>query len=104
MYAVIADGGRQYTVREGQELAVDYRDIAAGTSLEFPEVLAAGEGASLRLGKPTLAGVTVTAEVLGVHQGPKLVIQKHRRRKNFRRRTGHRQMHTLVRITGITGA
>lgn len=103
MYAVISDGGRQYTVREGQELAVDYRDIAAGQTLEFGDVLAAGEGASLRVGKPTLAGVRVSAEVLGVQQGPKLVVQKFRRRKNSRRRTGHRQMFTKVRITGIAG-
>lgn len=103
MYAVIRDGGRQYTVREGQELAVDYRDVAAGQPLEFTDVLAAGEGATLRVGKPTLEGVRVSAEVLGMQQGPKLVVQKFRRRKNFKRRTGHRQMHTKVRITGIVG-
>lgn len=103
MYAVIRDGGRQYTVREGQELAVDFRDVAVGTVIEFGEVLACGEGASLKLGKPLLSGAKVSAEVLGLHQGPKLVVQKFRRRKNARRRTGHRQIFTKVQITGIQG-
>src|SRR3990172_1794199 len=101
MYAIIADGGRQYKVREGQMLAIDYRDTPSGETLTFDEVLAAGEGASIRLGRPKLDGAKVTAEVLGVDQGPKLVIQKLRRRKNSRRRTGHRQLHTRVKISQI---
>ena len=103
MYAIIVDGGRQYKVEEGQELVVDYRELGSGAELTFDQVLAYGEGAELKLGQPTVSGAEVKAEVLGVVQGPKLVVQKARRRKNSRRKTGHRQMNTRVRITKIVG-
>lgn len=103
MYAIIADGGRQYKVEAGQELVIDYRDANAGEQLTFENVLAHGEGGKLKLGQPTLKGAAVKAEVLGAVLGPKLVVQKARRRKNFRRKTGHRQVQTRVRITEITG-
>ncbi len=102
MYAIIVDGGRQYKVVEGQELEVDYRDLSAGSPLEFRKVLAGSDGSSLRFGAPALEGAVVTAKVLGVFQGEKLVIQKFRRRKTYRRRTGHRQLHTRVKIDKIT--
>ena len=100
MYAIFVDGGRQYKVTEGEELVVDFRDSNLGSQLTFDHVLAVG-GDSLKLGQPTLAGAVVTAEVLGPVQGPKLVVQKMRRRKNFRRKTGHRQIFTRVRINKI---
>jgi large subunit ribosomal protein L21 len=103
MYAIIAHGGRQYKVEAGQELVIDYRDANAGDQLTFDTVLAHGEGEKLKLGQPALAGVAVKAEVLGAVMGPKLVVQKARRRKNFRRKNGHRQVHTRVRITEIVG-
>ncbi len=103
MYAVFIDGGRQYKVVEGQELDVDYRDIAAGEALEFGRVVACTQGDGLALGEPNVAGAKVTATVVGVVQGPKLVIQKFRRRKTYRRRTGHRQLLTKVRIEKILG-
>jgi large subunit ribosomal protein L21 len=102
MYAIIAEGGRQYKVEEGQELEIDLRDPSAGNEVTFDQVLAVNDGSGLKLGKPTLAGATVTAEVVGPTQGPKLVVQKLRRRKTLRRRTGHRQMFTKVRISKIT--
>jgi large subunit ribosomal protein L21 len=102
MYAIIAEGGRQYKVQEGQELEIDLRDPSAGSEVRFDQVLAVGDESGLRLGKPTLAGASVTAEVVGVTQGPKLVVQKLRRRKTLRRRTGHRQMYTKVRINTIS--
>ena len=102
MYAIIADSGRQYRVEEGQELQVDYRDDASkGDSISFDQVLAVSGDGETKLGTPVLDGVSVTAEVVGTSQGPKLVVQKLRRRKNSRRRTGHRQLHTTVRITKI---
>ena len=101
MYAIFVDGGRQYKVVEGQELEVDYRDVAAGGSLEFDSVVACTKGDGLALGEPHVSGAKVTATVVGVMQGPKLVIQKFRRRKNYRRRTGHRQLLTKVRIEKI---
>jgi len=102
MYAIITDGGRQYKVEEGQVLELDYRDSSAGAELKFEEVLAYSDGSSLKLGQPGLSGASVTAEVLGVQQGPKLVVQKLRRRKNSRRKTGHRQLYTKVRISKIS--
>lgn len=100
MYAIIVDGGRQYKVTEGDELVVDYRQTAAGGEVRFDRVLAIG-GDELKVGQPAIDGAAVTAEVLGPVQGPKLVVQKMRRRKNLRRKNGHRQISTRVRITKI---
>jgi large subunit ribosomal protein L21 len=103
MYAIIAASGRQYKVIEGQELQIDYRkDVAPGDSLSFDRVVAYSDGSSLKLGEPTLGGAVVTAKVLGVEAGPKLVVQKFRRRKTYRRKTGHRQLLTRVKIDKIS--
>ena len=102
MYAIIATGGRQYKVVEGQELEIDYRsDAAPGDSLSFDRVVAYSDGSSLKLGEPVLGGALVTAKVVAVDAGPKLAIQKFRRRKTYRRRTGHRQMITRVKVDKI---
>ena len=101
MYAIITDGGRQYRIEEGQELDVDYRDVAAGTQLQFDKILAIAGDGGLTLGQPLVAGATVLAEVVGLEMGEKIFIQKFRRRKNYRRRTGHRQMFTRVKISKI---
>jgi len=101
MYAIIADGGRQYKVEEGQELELDYRDVPAGEQLTFDKVLAVSADEGLKLGQPTIAGASVTAEVVGPAMGDKVYVQKFLRRKNFRRRTGHRQIYTTVRIKQI---
>ena len=101
MYAIIEDGGRQYKVEEGQQLAIDYRDVAKGEKIEFGKVLAISDDSGLRTGKPTVDGASVSAEVLGVKLDKKLTVQKLRRRKNSRRKTGHRQMNTMVKIEKI---
>ena len=101
MYAIIVDGGRQYKVTEGQELVIDYRDVSSGDALQFDQVVALSDGSKLALGAPPLGGAKVTAKVLGVMQGPKLTIQKFRRRKTYRRKTGHRQLYTKVQIETI---
>jgi large subunit ribosomal protein L21 len=101
MYAIIADGGRQYKVEEGQELEIDFRDLPQGGQLTFDKVLAISGEAGPRVGTPTVAGASVTAEVLGAEVGDKIYIQKLRRRKNYRRRTGHRQTFTRVKISKI---
>jgi large subunit ribosomal protein L21 len=102
MYAIIDAGGRQVRVEQGQELEVDYRDLTPGQEIQFERVYAyRGEEGGLRIGQPTLATAKVTAQVLGAAQGPKLVVQKMRRRKNFRRKTGHRAILTRVKITKI---
>jgi large subunit ribosomal protein L21 len=100
MYAIFVDGGRQYKVSEGEEIVIDYRHAGSGEPVRFDRVLAVG-GDGLKLGQPALEGAAVTAEVLGPVQGPKLVVQKMRRRKNFRRKNGHRQIFTRVRISKI---
>jgi large subunit ribosomal protein L21 len=101
MYAIIKHSGRQYRVEEGQEIDIDYREASAGDKVTFDEVLAAGLGADLKFGSPLLKGASISAEVVGTVQGPKLVVQKLRRRKNSRRKTGHRQIYTKVRIGKI---
>jgi large subunit ribosomal protein L21 len=102
MYAIIEDGSRQLKVEEGQELDIDYRDLPAGEAITFDRVLAIRDDAGLQLGRPALVGATVAAKVISLVQGPKLVVQKFRRRKNYRRRTGHRQLHTRVLIEKIS--
>ncbi|MFP6613570.1 MAG: 50S ribosomal protein L21 [Pirellulales bacterium] len=103
MYAIIADSGKQFKVEEGQTIQVDYRDAHAGDKITFDKVLCvSGEGGT-KLGAPSIDGAEVTAEVVGVKQGPKLVVQKIRRRKNSRRRTGHRQLYTMLKIEKIKG-
>ncbi|MEN6458716.1 MAG: 50S ribosomal protein L21 [Thermoguttaceae bacterium] len=101
MYAIISEGGRQFRVEEGQELDIDYRDLSAGDQIKFDRVLACQTDDQLKVGQPLVEGASVSAEVLSVVSGPKLVIQKARRRKNYRRKTGHRQLYTRVRIGKI---
>lgn len=102
MYAIIEHDGRQIKVEEGQRVLIDYRDASAGSTLEFDRVLALRDDAGLKLGRPMVEGARVSAEILGIKQGPKLVVQKLRRRKTFRKKTGHRQMYTEVQINKIS--
>src|SRR5688500_7776299 len=102
MYAIIRDSGRQYRVEEGQEIQVDFRDIASGEELTFDNVLAYSDGSTYKIGSKALEGAKVTGEVVGLAQGPKLTVQKFRRRKTYRRRTGHRQLFTTIKINKIT--
>ncbi len=102
-YAIIAADGRQYKVEEGQELTVDLREgVQPGDQVKFDQVLCISDGVSVKLGKPTITGASVLAEVIhALEKGEKLYIQKMRRRKNYRRRTGHRQKYTRVKINKI---
>jgi large subunit ribosomal protein L21 len=101
MYAIISESGHQIKVEEGQQLDVDYRDVSVGDQITFDRVLAYRDDESLRVGQPVLEGARVIGEVLSVTQGPKLVVQKARRRKGYRRKTGHRQLYTRVKISKI---
>ncbi len=101
MYAIFVDGGRQYKVVEGQELEVDYRDVPSGETVKFEQVLAYSDGSKLNIGTPTVGGASITAKVLGIFQAEKLTVQKFRRRKTFRKRTGHRQLQTKIQIDNI---
>jgi len=104
MYAIIVDGGRQYKVEPGMEVDVDFREIEAGENITFEKVLAVSNDSGMTLGAPTVAGASVKASVLGVEQDKKIYIQKFRRRKHSKSRTGHRQKHLRVRIEEIAGA
>jgi large subunit ribosomal protein L21 len=103
-YCIIADSGRQYRVSEGQELEVDFRPVERGSELVLDKVLAVSKDGKLQLGTPLIDGAVVKAEVLGLVQGEKIYIQKFRRRKNYRRRTGHRSVATKIRISEIPTA
>ena len=102
MYAIIEDGGRQFKVEVGKELMIDYRgDIEPGTEIMFEKVLLVSSDDSVKIGAPTVVGAKVVANVVREAKGPKLTICKFRRRKNSKRKTGHRQVHTLVKISDI---
>lgn len=102
MYAIIEDGGRQFKVAEGEEVQIDFRDSQPGEEITFDRVLAVRSDDDISIGRPTVEGATVTAEVLGEDLGPKLVVQKFRRRKNSRTKTGHRQQYLLVKINKVS--
>ncbi len=101
MYAVIRSGGKQYRVSEGDRLRVEKIPAAVGETVEFDEVLLVGDGSDIRIGEPRLEGSKVSAEVLEQGRDRKVEVVKFKRRKNYRRHHGHRQMYTEVRITGI---
>ena len=104
MYAIISDGGRQLKVTQDEELVIDYRNVPAGEKITFDRVMAVSDGSGdLKLGAPLVSGASVVAEVLGPEKGEKLTVQKFRKRKTFRKRTGHRSLYTRVRISSITG-
>jgi large subunit ribosomal protein L21 len=100
MFAVIRTGGKQYRVATEDVLQVDRVEAEPGAVVEFGEVLAVG-GEGTVVGTPTVAGATVAAQVLDHVRGPKVIAFKKRRRKNSRRKRGHRQEFSLVRITEI---
>jgi large subunit ribosomal protein L21 len=103
MYAVIKTGGKQYRVATNDVISVERLEGEPGGTIEFGEVLLVG-GDSPQVGAPTVAGAKVMATVLEQGKGPKIIVFKKRRRKNFRRRTGHRQLQTVVRIADIMTA
>ncbi|MGD9785348.1 MAG: 50S ribosomal protein L21 [Hyphomicrobiaceae bacterium] len=104
MYAVIKTGGKQYRVAKDDVITIERLAGDAGANLEFTEVLMVGDGAGVKVGAPLVSGAKVVAELVEQTRGPKVVAFKKRRRKNSRRKRGHRQDLTKVRITSIIGA
>lgn len=104
MYAVIKTGGKQYRVAKDDLVTIEKVPGEAGASVEFNDVLIVGSGADVKIGAPVVSGAKVTAELVKQTRGPKLIAFKKRRRKNSRRKKGHRQDLSVVRITDITGA
>lgn len=102
MYAVIRTGGKQYRVAEGQTLRVEKLPGSEGEGVSFEEVLMLG-GDAPRVGQPVVSGAKVEATIKSHYRGPKIIVFKFRRRKNYRRKNGHRQPYTDVVITGIRG-
>jgi large subunit ribosomal protein L21 len=103
MYAVIKTGGKQYKVAPGENLKVETLPAAVGAEVVLDCVLMIGEGESVRLGQPTVAGATVKATVVGHGRGEKVTIFKMRRRKHYQKHQGHRQNYTELKIDSILG-
>ncbi|MBT8493323.1 MAG: 50S ribosomal protein L21 [Deltaproteobacteria bacterium] len=101
MYAVIQTGGKQYRVSPGQTVFVEKLDGDKGDSIEFEDVLLVGGDAGVSIGQPRLDGAKVTGEIVEQGRGEKVVVYKFMRRKDYRRRNGHRQAFTAVKIGDI---
>ena len=100
-YAVIRTGGKQYRVSAGDTVRIEKLPGDIGSSITFGEVLLLG-GDSLKLGKPLVSGASVTGQIVAQDRAKKIIVFKMRRRKNYRRKNGHRQWYTEVKITGIS--
>lgn len=103
MYAVIRTGGKQYRVAKDEVVFVEKLAGAPGDTVTLDDVLMVGEGAETKTGTPVLAGASVTATVVAQKLDDKVLIFKKKRRHNYRRKNGHRQALTVLRITGING-
>ena len=102
MYAIIRTGGKQFRAEPGKTIRVPTLDKEPGEKVTFGEVLVAGgEGDDVKFGTPTIEGASVTGEIVEHTKGPKLIIFKWKRRKNYRKKAGHRQKYTDVRISDI---
>ncbi|EQD45257.1 Ribosomal protein L21 [mine drainage metagenome] len=101
MYAVIVTGGKQYRVMQGEVLRVELLDAEVDSTVQFEQVLMVGEGETVKVGVPTVAGASVSAKVRAHGRADKIRIVKFRRRKHHRKQMGHRQHYTEVEITGI---
>ncbi|MCS7040582.1 MAG: 50S ribosomal protein L21 [Anaerolineae bacterium] len=101
MYAVIVTGGKQYRVWPGARFEVEQLKRDAGDEVVFDQVLLVGDGANIRIGRPFVEGARVKATVLGLAKGPKIINFKHSGRTTLRRKTGHRQHYTRIRIDSI---
>lgn len=103
MYAVIKTGGKQYRVSEGDRLRVEKLVGDVGSKIDFAEVLMIG-GEKISIGAPILKGAKVTAEITAQDRAKKVIVFKFRRRKNYRRKNGHRQPFTELKITSVVAA
>ena len=99
MFAIVRTGGKQYRVAAGDKIVIDRIDGEAGASVTLGDVLLAGEGSELQ----AAGAVTVAAEIIAQAKGDKVIVFKKRRRHNYRRRNGHRQLHTILKIVSVGG-
>lgn len=103
MFAIIRTGGKQYRVVANDLIRIEKLPGEAGSTIAFDDILVVGNGETSTLGSPTVSGASVTGEVVAQTRNDTVIVFKKRRRKNYRRRNGHRQPVTLVRITEIAG-
>jgi large subunit ribosomal protein L21 len=101
MYAIFKSGGRQYQARPGNIVKVEKIAGKVGESVTIDEVLLFSDGEQVRIGQPLVEGVAVRATIVGQGRLPKIVIFKHKRRKDYRKRQGHRQAYTAMRVENI---
>jgi large subunit ribosomal protein L21 len=101
VYAVVESGGRQYKAIEGQAITVERLPHEAGEQIELEQVLLIADGDDVQIGRPVVEGARVKVTVLGEEKGPKVTIYKQHPRKRYRRRQGHRQRYTQLRIDEI---
>ncbi|MBI4703424.1 MAG: 50S ribosomal protein L21 [Deltaproteobacteria bacterium] len=101
MYAVIRTGGKQYRVAEGESVRLERLPGQPGEAVSFPEVLLVGGAEGARVGRPLVEGARVEGTIVAQDRAKKIIVFKLRRRKNYRRKAGHRQQYTDVKITGI---
>src|SRR5271154_6299525 len=103
MYAVIKTGGKQYRVKAGDMLVVEKLDGDAGAKVAFDQVLMLGDGADVTVGAPVVEGAVVNATLVETRKGEKIKVFKKIRRQGYRRTQGHRQIETVLRVTGVVG-
>ena len=103
MYAVVKTGGKQYKVAPGEKLKIEQIPADVGAEVVLEQVLMVGEGETVRLGQPNVAGATVKATVVAHGRGEKIRIFKMRRRKHYQKHQGHRQNYTELQIDAIVG-
>ena len=103
MYAVIVTGGKQYKVSEGDTLFIEKLEVEEGSAVTFDQVLMVGDGEMITVGTPSVDGATVEAKVLKNGKAKKVYVFKMKRKKNYRRKKGHRQPFTKIEITKING-
>ena len=101
MYAIIRTGGKQFRAEPGKTLRIPSVAIEPGETISFEDVLLGADGDTVKIGTPGLSGASVSAEVVRHGKGEKIVIFKHKKRKNYRRKQGHRQKFTEVRVNEI---
>jgi large subunit ribosomal protein L21 len=103
MYAVVRTGGRQFRVAQGESVRVEKLPGAVGDQVELAEVLLVGSDGEPRVGSPVLAGAKVVGTIVAQGKAPKLTMFKMKRRKGYRRKYGHRQLYTEIRVDRIEG-
>ena len=104
MYAIIETGGKQYRVENGDQIAVEKLGVEDGAKVVFDKVLVVGDGADIKVGAPYVDGVTVEGNAIETGKGKKVIIFKYKAKKDYRKKQGHRQPYTMVKIESLGGS